>query len=58
MTTVLVAYASKHGSTAEIAAAVTQTLNERGLHATCLDASEVESLEPYNAVVLPAVPST
>ena len=52
MTTVLVAYASKHGSTAEIAAAVTQTLNERGLHATCLDASEVESLEPYDAVVL------
>ena len=46
MTTVLVAYASKHGATAEIAAAVAQTLNDGGLRAACMDASEVESLEP------------
>ena len=52
MTTVLVAYASKHGATAEIAAAVAQTLNECGLRAACMNASEVESLEPYDAVVL------
>ena len=52
MTTVLVAYASKHGATAEIAAAVARTLNDGGLRATCMNASEVESLEPYDAVVL------
>ena len=52
MTTVLVAYASKHGATAEFAAAVAQTLNDGGLPAACMNASEVESLEPYDAVVL------
>ena len=52
MTTVLVAYASKHGSTAEIAGAVAQTLNECGLRAVCVDSSDVVSLEPYDAVVL------
>ena len=52
MTTVLVAHASKHGATAEIAAAVAQTLNDCGLRAACMNASEVESLEPYDAVVL------
>jgi menaquinone-dependent protoporphyrinogen oxidase len=52
MTRVLVAYASKHGSTAEIAAAVAQTLNDCGLRAACVNAGEVSSLEPYDAVVL------
>ena len=44
MTTVLVAYASKHGSTAEIAAAVAQTLNDCGLRAACVNAGR--GLEP------------
>ena len=52
MTRVLVAYASKHGSTAEIAAAVAHTLNEQGLHAVCLDAADIKSLEPYDVIVL------
>jgi menaquinone-dependent protoporphyrinogen oxidase len=52
MNRVLVAYASKHGSTAEIAAAVAQTLNDCGLLAACIDAGEVGSLESYHAVVL------
>jgi len=50
--TVLVAYASKHGSTAEIAQAIAETLNRSGLPADCIQAAAVHSLEPYDAVVL------
>jgi menaquinone-dependent protoporphyrinogen oxidase len=49
---VLVAYASKSGSTAEIAAAIAEALRDHGLDAECRPAGEVESLEPYGAVVL------
>jgi menaquinone-dependent protoporphyrinogen oxidase len=50
--TVLVAYASKRGSTAEIAETVAATLRREGL-SVCLErADEVRSLEPYDAVVL------
>jgi menaquinone-dependent protoporphyrinogen oxidase len=50
--TVLVAYASKRGSTAEIAETVAATLRREGL-GVCLErAEEVRSLEPYEAVVL------
>jgi menaquinone-dependent protoporphyrinogen oxidase len=49
---VLVAYASKRGSTKEIAEAVAKALRGAGLEADCLSTDEVESLEPYNAVVL------
>ncbi|HEU5061565.1 MAG TPA: flavodoxin domain-containing protein [Solirubrobacterales bacterium] len=50
--TVLVAYASKRGSTAEIAETVAATLRRQGL-AVCLEpAAEVRSLEPFDAVVL------
>ncbi len=52
MSTVLVAYASKHGATAGIATAVAQTLNESGLRATCLDADSIKSLDAYDAVIL------
>jgi menaquinone-dependent protoporphyrinogen oxidase len=52
MTSVLVVYASKHGSTAGIATAVARALNARGLRAACMEASQVKSLEPYDAVVL------
>ena len=48
----LVCYASKRGSTAEIATAVADTLRERGLSVDCGDAAEVASIAPYDAVVL------
>ena len=50
--TVLVAYASKRGSTAEIAETVAATLRREGL-GVCLErAEDVQSLESYDAVVL------
>ena len=52
MTRVLVAYASKNGSTAEIAEAIAQDLQRRGLEVDCLEAGTVRHLEPYGAVVL------
>ncbi len=52
MRRVLVAYASKRGSTAEIAEAVASALGEAGLEVDCEPSDAVESLEPYGAVVL------
>jgi menaquinone-dependent protoporphyrinogen oxidase len=52
MCTVLVVYASKHGSTADIAVAVAHALNAHGLRAACMEASQVKSLTPYDAIVL------
>ena len=52
MPNVLVAYASKRGSTAEIAAAVADALREAGIEVDCVEAGEVESVSPYDAVVL------
>jgi len=50
--TVLVAYASKRGSTAEIAETVAATLRREGL-GVCLErAEDVESLDGYDAIVL------
>jgi menaquinone-dependent protoporphyrinogen oxidase len=49
---VLVAYASKHGSTAEIAEAVAAEIREHDLDAACLEAGEVDDVERYGAVVL------
>lgn len=50
--TVLVAYASKRGSTKEIAETVAATLRREGL-GVCLEPAEaVESLERYDAIVL------
>lgn len=50
--TILVAYASKRGSTAEIAETIAATLRREGL-GVCLErAEDVQSLEPYDAVVL------
>jgi menaquinone-dependent protoporphyrinogen oxidase len=49
---VLVAYASKRGSTAEIAEAVASTLAESGLEVDREEVTGVNSLEPYDAVVL------
>lgn len=49
---VLVAHASKRGSTAEIATAVAKTLSEAGLEVDCLNSDEVSDVSPYDAVVL------
>jgi menaquinone-dependent protoporphyrinogen oxidase len=49
---VLVAYASKHGSTAEIAEAVAAEIREHGLGADCVEAGAVDDVERYDAVIL------
>jgi menaquinone-dependent protoporphyrinogen oxidase len=52
MTHVLVAYASKRGSTAEIAEAIADVLRQSGLEVDCRSAGEVRSLDSYDGVVL------
>ncbi len=49
---VLVAYATKHGATGEIAARVGQVLHQAGLPVKVLPVGEVDDLGPYRAVVL------
>ena len=51
-TRVLVAYASKHGATAEIAEKIEQTLRQAGLQADGLPVNRVSDLKPYQAVVM------
>jgi menaquinone-dependent protoporphyrinogen oxidase len=52
MADVLVAFASKRGSTEEIARAVGEGLRSEGLTVDCRPAGEVRDLSPYGAVVL------
>ena len=49
---VLVAYASKHGATAEVAEKIGQALREAGLPTDVLTVNRVGDLTPYKAVVL------
>jgi menaquinone-dependent protoporphyrinogen oxidase len=49
---VLVAYASKHRSTAEIAEAIGTTIREEGIDADVMSAAGVVSLEAYTAVII------
>ena len=49
---ILVSAASRHGSTAEIAAAIARTLLAKGLLADVVAPEQVRSLEGYDAVVL------
>jgi menaquinone-dependent protoporphyrinogen oxidase len=49
---VLVAYATKHGATAEIAEKIGQVLRKAGLRTDVLSADGVSDLTPYEAVVL------
>lgn len=52
MTRVLVAYASKRGSTGEIADAIVDVLRDSGLDADAKPVEDVESIASYDAVVL------
>jgi len=52
MKRILVAYASKYGSTREIAEAIGKSLQSRGLQVDIDAVSNVESVETYDAVVL------
>jgi menaquinone-dependent protoporphyrinogen oxidase len=52
MTNVLVAYASKHGSTAEIAHKIAETLSRSGLTVDCVKAGAVDGVQGYDAVVV------
>lgn len=49
---ILVAYATKHGSTQEVAEGIAVTLGAGGADVDCVPAHVVETLEPYDAVVL------
>jgi len=49
---VLVAYASKHGSTAEVAEVIAASLCEHGLEVDVRRAADVEETERYGGVVL------
>ncbi len=49
---VLVAYASKHGMTAEIAAKIGETLRQSGLQADVMPVKNIRDLATYKAVVL------
>jgi menaquinone-dependent protoporphyrinogen oxidase len=51
MTRVLVTYASKHGSTGEIARAIADELRERNLDVDCVEVG-VASLDVFDAVIL------
>ena len=52
MSKVLVAYASKHGATAEIATAVADEIGRHGVEVDCLPADVVTGVEGYDAVVI------
>jgi len=49
---ILVAFATKHGATAEIAEKIGQVLREAGLDTDVRSADRVDNLNPYRAVVL------
>jgi menaquinone-dependent protoporphyrinogen oxidase len=49
---VLVAYASKHGTTSEVADSIAGTLQELGLAAEIKEAGRVHDIAPYDAVVV------
>jgi menaquinone-dependent protoporphyrinogen oxidase len=51
---VLLAYASKYGSTREVAEAIAQAMQKKGLVVDLQHASQVRSLKDYDAVILGA----
>jgi menaquinone-dependent protoporphyrinogen oxidase len=52
MKNILVAYASKYGSTAEIAEKITEVLRKENLEVSTLAANEVRDVSSYEAVIL------
>lgn len=52
MAEILVAYATKSGSTGEIAEVIAEQIRHAAHEVTVLDAADVRSVEPYKAVVL------
>ncbi len=52
MTTILVAYTTKRGSTREVAASVAETLRERGFAVDLQPAATIDSLRRYDGIVL------
>src|SRR4051812_24424491 len=52
MTTALVAYATRHGSTSEVAREIGATLREHGFDVDVLPAAEVRDVHAYDLVVL------
>jgi len=50
--TILVAYASKHGATAEIAKKIGEILTEAGFQTALADAKTIRELSPYQAIIL------
>ena len=52
MPTVLVAYATKHHATAEIAEAIGEELRQAGLNVDIRDVNTVTSIAPYGAVIV------
>ncbi|MEU0133039.1 flavodoxin domain-containing protein [Streptomyces sp. NPDC006296] len=48
----LVAYATTHGSTAELARCVARTLRDQGLEAEALPAAQVTDVDAYDVVVI------
>jgi menaquinone-dependent protoporphyrinogen oxidase len=52
MSKLLVAYASKHGSTAEIAGAIAEELRDSGVDADLVEVGKAPGLEAYDGVVL------
>jgi menaquinone-dependent protoporphyrinogen oxidase len=52
MSRILIAYASKHGATAEIAEAVAAELRQAGHEVDCLSAERVSRIDAYDAAVI------
>ncbi len=50
--TLLIAVSSKHGSTREIAGTIAATIRDTGIDVEVADAGDVESVAPYDAVIV------
>ena len=48
----LIAVSSKHGSTRDIGGSIAETIRETGIEVSVADAEDVESVAPYDAVII------